>query len=488
MMDIECFQKLFAELTHFRENRFHPLVWINGEPDIGKNVYIGGMSEINANGALVSIGDNCDIASFVSINCADSHKKSIGLVEEIERRDITIEESVFIGSHCVIKGGAYIGHHSVVAAGTIVEGVTIPPYSLVIGNPMQVKERYYLRQRVRNIPHNKPTTGSEEEQAVIRVIRSGYLSQGQEVEALEKEFCEFVGLPQGHAVAVSSGTAALFLALTALDAKGKGVAFPAYVCSSLRNAVAMVGANEVLVDNAPGSPNINIEALKRCESRVAIVPHMFGIPVDVSNLSGIEIIEDCAQALGAKVRGTYVGLQGKIGVFSFYATKLLTSGGQGGMVVSSDNSLVNIMRDYREFDQRKDNKARFNFQMTDLQAAVGRVQLHKIPLFLERREDIFTRYQAEGLDLLDVLEEDKDTIKPVRYRAVLKTGQPERLIASLEKKGIKAIVPIEDWELLGRPELFPEALRLTKQTLSLPIYPSLSNDDIASIIEGVKGG
>jgi len=138
------FQEAFAALTGFRKNRFHPLVWINGEPEIGENVYIGGMSEVNANGARIVIKDNCDIASFVAINCADSHRKCIGLASEIERRDIIIEENVFIGSHSVVKGGAHIGHHCVVAAGTIVEAVTIPPYSLVIGNPMQVKEGYYL--------------------------------------------------------------------------------------------------------------------------------------------------------------------------------------------------------------------------------------------------------------------------------------------------------------------------------------------------------
>lgn len=144
-MEINEFQELFAASTDFRKNRFHPLVWINGEPEIGENVYIGGMSEVNAKGARVVIKDNCDIASFVAINCADSHRKCIGLSDEVERRDIVIEENVFIGSHSVVKGGAHIGHHCVVAAGTVVEAVTIPPYSLVVGNPMQVKEGYYLK-------------------------------------------------------------------------------------------------------------------------------------------------------------------------------------------------------------------------------------------------------------------------------------------------------------------------------------------------------
>ena len=145
-MEMAEYSEMFSRMSQFKDNRFHPLVWIVGEPEIGENVYIGGMSEVNAKGVRVAIGDNCDIASFVSINCADSHKKCIGLAEDVERKDIVLENNVFVGSHSVIKGGAHIGHHSVIAAGTIVEGVSIPPYSLVIGNPMHVKPGYYREQ------------------------------------------------------------------------------------------------------------------------------------------------------------------------------------------------------------------------------------------------------------------------------------------------------------------------------------------------------
>jgi acetyltransferase-like isoleucine patch superfamily enzyme len=149
-MNEEEFNELFSKVTTFKKNLYHPLVWIVGEPEIGKDVYIGGMSEINAKDAKVIIGDNCDIASFVSINCADSHKKCIGIMEKTERGDIVIENNVFVGSHCVIKGGAHIGHHSVVAAGTIVEGINIPSYSLIIGNPMKVKINYYSKFKKKN--------------------------------------------------------------------------------------------------------------------------------------------------------------------------------------------------------------------------------------------------------------------------------------------------------------------------------------------------
>jgi acetyltransferase-like isoleucine patch superfamily enzyme len=141
--EIRHFRELFLRIIDNRENPFHPLVFIKGEPVIGENTYIGLFSEINANGAEVTIGKNCDIASFVSINVSDSHKKCLSLEEGIERKPIHIGDHVFIGSHSFVKGGAEIGHHTVVAAGTIVDGVRIPPYSLVSGNPMTVREHYY---------------------------------------------------------------------------------------------------------------------------------------------------------------------------------------------------------------------------------------------------------------------------------------------------------------------------------------------------------
>jgi acetyltransferase-like isoleucine patch superfamily enzyme len=129
-------------------NKFHPLVYIGGKPKFGKNIYIGLFSEVNTKGANVNIGNNCDIASFVSINVADSHKKTIGLSTEIERNNITLEDNVFVGSHSFIGGGVYIGHHSVVAAGTIInKKCKIPPFSLVIGNPFKVKKRYFKRNK-----------------------------------------------------------------------------------------------------------------------------------------------------------------------------------------------------------------------------------------------------------------------------------------------------------------------------------------------------
>jgi len=327
------------------------------------------------------------------------------------------------------------------------------------------------------IAHNKPTLGKQEQQAVFKVLDSGFIAQGLEVERFENEFCDFLGLPQRHAVALSSGTSALFMALWSLKSKNKSIAMPVYVCSSLRNAVAMVQAKEVLIDNVMDSPNICLHQLQKSNADIAIVPHMFGLPNEIQNIKDIDIIEDCAQSLGASIDNKKTGLIGKVGIFSFYVTKLMTSGGQGGMFVSKDKNLVDKVRDYREFDCRRDKKHRFNFQMTDLQASIGRVQLKQLPIFLERRKEIFAMYKESGLDLIA-----SENNASVHYRAVIRINNPAEVKDKLLKQSIKTIIPIEDWELLDDGSKYRNSYNLTQTTLSLPIYPSLTNEDVLNIV------
>ncbi len=332
------------------------------------------------------------------------------------------------------------------------------------------------------IPHNRPTLGLEEEAAALRVIRSGWVAKGKEVELFENEFCEFMGLPKGHAAAVSSGTAALFLALVMLGGSGKNVGSPGYVCSALRNAVDMSEGKNVLVDVGYNSPNIDLGKLSEENPQIAIVPHMFGIPINVSNLKKIPIIEDCSHALGARVNGKHVGLEGEFGIFSFYATKMITSGGFGGMLISKNKKHVDEVIDYIVYDKKNDSNRRFNFQMGDLQAAIGREQLRKLPNFLERREKIFRKYKDAGLDILDVPTEDSQVLQPVRYRAVMKTKNQIKTIKSLKDNGIITEILNNEWILSQNPTKFPNSLNMVHNTISLPIYPSLSDENIEKII------
>lgn len=140
------FDEKVLDSLQMPKNDFHPLVHVWGKPQIGKGTCVGFFSEINANKGEVIIGKNCDIASFVAINCADSHLRAIELKEDIERSRIVLEDNVFIGSHSFIGGDVYIGHHSVIAAGTIlINAGEIPPYSLIIGNPAVIKKGYYRK-------------------------------------------------------------------------------------------------------------------------------------------------------------------------------------------------------------------------------------------------------------------------------------------------------------------------------------------------------
>jgi len=333
------------------------------------------------------------------------------------------------------------------------------------------------------IRHNRPTLGLQEQEAATRALERGWVAEGVEVEALETELCQFFDLPDGHAVAVSSGSAALYLALWALGGNNKRIGLPVYSCSALRNAVGLIGGECNYLDCEEGSPNVDVSAAIRARVDILIAPSMFGIPIDLPDSSDLTMIEDIAQSIGAMVSGKRIGLRGEVGVCSFYATKLLTSGGQGGAVISRNRTLVERVRDYREFDCRDDALLRFNFQMTDLQAAVGRVQLKRLPEFLARREKWFQMYKSAGLDLLD---RSGPGVQPVRYRIVMRCAKPASVIAALALANIGAIVPIEERELLDEPRLYPAALALAKATVSLPCYPALREEDVIQIARAVS--
>lgn len=334
------------------------------------------------------------------------------------------------------------------------------------------------------IPHNFPTLGLEEQAAASRVLASGWVAQGHEVEAFENELCRFFNLPVGHAVAVSSGSAALFLALWALDGRNQRIGLPVYACAALRNAVGLVGGKCIYLDCKEGSPNVDMLAALRAGIDILIAPSMFGIPAELPDTDNFRVIEDLAQAIGATVFGERIGLRGDVGICSFYATKLMTTGGQGGAVISRDKALIEKVRDYREFDYRNDKKLRFNFQMTDIQAAIGRVQLGKLPAFLEQRERLFEIYCEAGLDMLGSAVTEPS--QPVRYRAVMRCADPIRLIEALRNNGVRAIVPVERWELLDEPEKYPKADMLASTSVSLPIYPALVASDAQRIAHIAK--
>lgn len=348
------------------------------------------------------------------------------------------------------------------------------------------------------IAHNKPTLGQEEKRVVNKVIDSRWLVQGPETEKFENMFCKYIGLPKGSGVALSSGTAALYVALKVLQVgEGDEVIIPTYVCTSLLNAIYAVQAKPVLVDIGEKDFAMSREDVKSKisnKTKAIILPHMFGVPTDIISMKQefkVPIIEDCATSIGSKIKGKYVGTFGDIGIFSFYASKMIATG-QGGMVVSKNHEYVEKARDFIDFDLGKGKKRgnrpfypRFNLEITDIQSALGIVQLGKINTFLKNREKIFSAYK-EICDLKgwDFQKPMKGDFYPNNYRFVVKADENtiNKLQKHLKKNNIGSIIPIENWELLHNflkldKKDFKIAEEVSKQTLSLPIYPDLLKEN-----------
>lgn len=338
------------------------------------------------------------------------------------------------------------------------------------------------------IPHSRPTLGEEEAAAAAAVVRSGHVAQGPIAEQFERELAARCGRPT--AAVTGSGTAGLYLALRALDTgPGREVVIPSYVCSALLNAVRMTGAEPVLADVEPRSGNIDpLDVRRKLTKRSAaiIVAHLFGRPAPVDEIValGVPVIEDCAQAIGADIGGRPVGSFGELAVFSFYATKVITTG-EGG-AVAGDRQFVERVRDLCEYDNKADGRLRFNFKMSDIQAAVGKCQLRRLDGFIERRRTLVQMYleQLQGVGRATMSARAGE----IHYRFVVDAGETaEGRAQRLRSLGIGAARPVFRplHRLLDHPPL-AGAEEAWEVHLSLPIYPSLQDGEIDTVIEAMR--
>ena len=340
------------------------------------------------------------------------------------------------------------------------------------------------------IPHSRPWITPADVHAVVQVLRRGGVAQGVEVEGLEAEVGSFVAMPRG--VAVSSGTAALHLALLGLGiGPGDEVVLPSYVCVAPLHAVEYVGATPRLADIDPTTYNLNpSDVRRRCtkRTRAIIVPHLFGLPADLDGLLrlGIPIIEDCAQALGARYRDRFVGTFGAVSICSFYATKLLTTG-EGGMVLSHDHRLLARVREMRDYDERPRHTLRFNYKLTDLQAALGRSQLHRLPTMLRRRAALAARFRRRWASLPLGLPLADDKRMHAYHRFVVSCPQTAASVAKrLSALGVTARLPVfrPIHRTLGL-DGFPGTDRVYRHALSVPIYPTLTAKEAEAVIRAL---
>jgi dTDP-4-amino-4,6-dideoxygalactose transaminase len=324
----------------------------------------------------------------------------------------------------------------------------------------------------------------EDAAAVARVVRGGQLAQGPEVAAFEQEVAARVGAPAG--AAVSSGTAALELALRALDVgPGAEVIVPTYACDALHHAVTRCGAHPVLADADPGTLTLSaLEAKRRlgARTRAIIVPHAFGLAIDLGPFEalGVPVVEDCAQALGARVGGRAAGSLGRLAVCSFYATKLMTTG-EGGMVLGPPELIARV-RDLRDYDERVDLVPRVNAKLTDIQAALGRSQLRRLDGFIARRRAIAAEYRRRLAGVGCRLPVDAGA-SHVYHRFVVGVDAPlPAVVEAMEALGVVARRPVFRplHHALGLAG-FPEADRLWGTSLSLPCYPALTDAEVGEV-------
>lgn len=338
----------------------------------------------------------------------------------------------------------------------------------------------------RLIPHNQPWLDRSEVEAVRRVILRRWVAPGSEADALEREMCSRLG--EGfHGSAVNSGSAALHLALKAWDiGHGDEVVVPTCVCSAVLNVIFYVGAKPVLVDVRDDDFNVDPAAVSKVLRRrvkAVIVPHLYGFPAPIQEIArfGTPVIEDCAQAIGADIGGRPVGTFGGISVFSFFATKMVTTG-HGGMLVSRSGRPVRVARDLRDYDRRPTYKVRYNYGLSDVAASMGRVQLRKLSrmIRLRRKRARLFALAVKGGRISPP--QVSGGTAPVFFRFVLRippgtAGKLERLFHA---RGISTVVPMRRHELLHRylglsPRRFPAAERMARTTLSIPIFPGLSD-------------
>ena len=340
--------------------------------------------------------------------------------------------------------------------------------------------------KYQRIPHSRPTLGREETEKIAEVIRSAYIAQGEKVEQFEKAFTKKLG--GGYAAGLSSGTAALHLTLLAMGiGAGDEVVIPSFVCAALLNAVNYVGATPVLAEMDPLTYNLDPEDVQRRltkNTKAVIVPHLFGLAANMDSLLALNvpIIEDCAQAVGTKYRDKPVGTFGVAATYSFFATKVITTG-EGGMVVSRSKQLIDRIKDIREYDKKNTYQIRYNYKMTNIQAAMGMSQLNRLDRMIERRRFIAEKYDRSFRHLcLRLPFKDPGHIY-YRYIIQLKTHS-KPWIQMLHENGIECDRPVHrPLHLYLGLNGFLRTETVWKQTVSLPIYPTLSNPDADRVIK-----
>jgi len=367
----------------------------------------------------------------------------------------------------------------------------------------------------RNIPIARPVITEEEIGAVVDVLRSGMLAQGRVVCEFEEKFADYTGVK--HAIAVANGTIALDVALKALGIKeGDEVITTPFTFIATANTILYQGARPVFADIDDKTFNIDpSDILDKITPKTKAITgvHLFGHPFDIRAIQEIcedynlLLIEDCAQAHGAEYRGVKVGSYGSVGCFSFYPTKNMTTG-EGGIITTDDDEIARIcklLRNHGQDEKYLHTMLGYNYRMTDIQAAIGIVQLEKVDELNQKRIENATylnKYIKRSGITLPVR---NNNVKHVYHQYAITINEEdgfsssrEELMADLRKNGVGSAIhyplPIHRQPLyrdLGYTEkdvICPVADRVATKILSLPVHPALTKEDLKIIAETVNHG
>ncbi len=361
------------------------------------------------------------------------------------------------------------------------------------------------------IPISKPFIGEEEIKAVSDVLKSGIIAQGPKVKEFEGQFAKFIGTK--YSVAVNSGTSALHCALYAAGIKpGDEIITTPFTFMATANAIIMQGAKPVFADIEEDTFNISPEKIesKITNKTKAILPvDLYGHPYDyekikkISDLNNMTIIEDACQAIGAEYNGIKCGALGDIGTFSFYATKNLTTG-EGGMITTDNENFAELAKQLRHHGQSEKVRYEYfnlgyNYRMTDINAAIGLVQLNKINEWNKKRMKN-AEYLSRGLSKIKGIKTPiiKSNCTHVFHQYTIKIEgfklNRDQLLEYLNKNGIgcaayypKPLHLFDHIKKFGyRQGDFPVAEKLAKQVLSLPVHPQLTKEDLDFIITQIR--
>ena len=353
------------------------------------------------------------------------------------------------------------------------------------------------------IPAAKPIIGDEEREAVDRVLRSGMLAQGPEVKAFEEEFSAHVG--GRHCIAMNSGTSALHLGFIAAGVKpGDEVIVPSFSFAATANAVALAGATPIFADIDPTTFNMDpdhVETLITPKTTAIMPVHLYGHIAamdryeEIASKYGVKIIEDAAQGHLAAMNGRKAGEFGVVASFSFYPTKNMTAG-EGGMVVTDNAEIARTLRLLRNQGQeiRYQNEIiGFNTRMTDIHAAIGRVQLGKLPGWTAQRQANAAYLDANLKGVVVPHVAPGTTHSYHQYTIRIPGGSAQKrdaFMAAINAKGVGCGVyyptPIHRLPSFQLDLHLPETELVIKECVSLPIHPSLTQSDLETIVSVVN--